>query len=201
MNRSVPRLAFDLERDVRSLVAMASHLTPYLYEDELYGHLAGDLPKLTLGGLLLRLYRLERLGDQLSAEQVLQVQHARAQLDLARAQWALHYENKIKRELETRVNAFELFLNDCEEDLAACAANYPVQAEKRTIIHHLVREASALEIFDARLQARIKAMDRRLREILRPGECFADERLCRVYPQAEFWWLYGSISEQGSKQG
>lgn len=196
MNRSMARLAFDLDRDVRSVVAMASHLTPYLYEDELYGHLAGDLPKLTLGGLLLRFYRLERLGAYLSAQQQVQVQEARAKFELARAQWALHYENKLKRELDMRVRAFELFLSDCEEDLTVCALNYPVQAEKRTMIYHLVHEASTLEIFDNRLHARIGEIDRRLRAILSPGECIADERLCQVYPQAEFWWLYGTVSEK-----
>jgi hypothetical protein len=195
-SRPVPKLAFDLDCDVRSLAAMAAHLTPWLYEDELYGHVGGDLPRLTLGGLLLRLYRLERLGDHLSAAQQLQVQEARAQFELARAQWAVHYEHKLKRELEARVHAFELFLTDCEEDLSACALNYPVQAEKRTIIHHLVQEASALEIFDTQLHTRIREIDRRLRGILREGECLADERLCRVYPRTEFWWLYGAVTEQ-----
>ncbi len=196
MSRPVPKLAFDLDRDVRSLVAMTAHLRPWLYEDELYGHAAGDLPKLTLGGLLLRLYRLERLGDHLTAEQQLHVQEARAQFELARAQWAVHYEQKLKRELESRVHAFELFLTDCEEDLSACALNYPVQAEKRTIIHHLVKEASTLEILDNQLHARVKEIDRRLRNILRESECLADERLCRVYPRAEFWWMYGAVAEQ-----
>jgi hypothetical protein len=196
MSRPIPKLAFDLDRDVRSLVAMAAHLTPWLYEDELYGHVAGDLPRLTLGGLLLRLYRLERLSDHLRAEQQMQVQEARAQFELARAQWAAHYEQKLRRELQTRVHAFELFLTDCEEDLSACALNYPVQAEKRTIIHHLVQEASALEIFDSQLHARIREIDRRLRSIIREGECLADERLCRVYPRTEFWWLYGAVAEQ-----
>ncbi|GAB4420865.1 MAG: hypothetical protein Kow00106_17580 [Anaerolineae bacterium] len=195
MSHSHPQLAFDLDRDVRALVAMAAHLTPWLYEDELYGYVGGNLPRLTLGGLLLRLYRLERLGSHLSAEQLLQVQGARAQFDQARSQWAVHYEQKLRRELEARVHAFEQFLTDCEEDLSACALNYPVQAEKRTIIHHLVQEASALEIFENRLHGRIKELDRRLQGILQQGECLADERLCAVYSPTEFWWMYGSIAE------
>lgn len=198
MSHSHPKLAFDLDRDVRSLAAMAAHLTPWLYEDELYGHVGGNLPRLTLGGLLLRLYRLERLGSHLSAEQQLQVHQARAQFELARAQWAVHYEQKLRRELEARVHAFELFLTDCEEDLSACSLNYPVQAEKRTIIHHLVQEASALEIFENRLHGRIKEIDRRLQGIIQPGECLADERLCTVYSSTEFWWMYGSVAEPKS---
>jgi len=108
----------------------------------------------------------------------------------------VHYEQKLKRELESRVHAFELFLTDCEEDLSVCALNYPVQAEKRTIIHHLVQEASALEILNSQLHARVKEIDRRLRSILREGECLADERLCRVYPRTEFWWMYGAVTER-----
>ena len=43
MSKHPPKLAFDLERDVRILSAMASSLTPYLYENEMYGYLEGDL--------------------------------------------------------------------------------------------------------------------------------------------------------------
>ena len=51
MSTYPPKLAFNLERDLRVLAAMASSLTPYLYEDELYGYLAGNLPKPTLGAV------------------------------------------------------------------------------------------------------------------------------------------------------
>ena len=48
VTRSIVR--FDFDRDVRIADAMASRLKPYVYENELYGLMPNDYPKLTLGG-------------------------------------------------------------------------------------------------------------------------------------------------------
>lgn len=59
--------AVDLAQDVRVVAAMAEHLTPYIYEGELYGMLSDpSLPRLTIGGMPMRLARLNALRDQLS---------------------------------------------------------------------------------------------------------------------------------------
>lgn len=197
MNPATPRLAFDLERDVRVLAAMASSLTPYLYEDELYGYLAGNLPKLTLGGLLLRLHRLTCLEHTLSMEQQSLLHDARINFEAERAKWAVHYENKIARELRARIEALEFFLRECDEDALPCAANYPVQAEKRTMIQLLLEEASEHEIMEDDVRARIRQLDQKLRALLREGAFISDEVLRPAYPPAQFWWLYGHISETG----
>jgi hypothetical protein len=123
MNTAHPN-CFDLDRDVHVLCAMAAHLTPYLYENELYGYLSGDLPKLTLGGLLLRLYRLNRLSHLLDSDQQARVEEARRSFDTERARWAAHYEIKLGHELGARVTALDSFLQECHEDFQACAAGY-----------------------------------------------------------------------------
>ena len=38
-------IRYDLDRDVRTVEQMAARLTPYIYENELYGLMPGDLPK------------------------------------------------------------------------------------------------------------------------------------------------------------
>ncbi len=198
MNPSTPRLAFDLERDVRVLAAMASSLTPYLYEDEMYGYLAGNLPKLTLGGLLLRLHRLSCLEHALSVEQQTLLHDARINFEAERANWAVHYENKIVRELRARIEALEFFVRECEEDPLPCAANYPVQAEKRTMIHHLLEESSEHEILEDDIRARVRQLDQKLRALLREGLFISDEVLKPAYPAEPFWWLYRHIPEPGN---
>ncbi len=197
MSTRPPKLAFNLERDVRVLAAMASSLTPYLYEDELYGYLAGNLPKLTLGGLLLRLHRLTCLEERLSAEQQTLLHDARINLEAERANWAVHFENKIKRELRARLEALEQFVRECEEDALPCAANYPTQAEKRTIIHHLAEEASELEILEDDVRARLRQVDQKLRALLHEGDFITDEALKPAYPPDVFWWLYAYVPEPG----
>jgi hypothetical protein len=198
MDAKPPKLAFDLEHDLRALSAMASHLTPYLYENEMYGVLPGNLPRLTLGGLLLRLYRFSRLTSILTAQQQAAVQEAQATFDSARAQWAAHYDKKVHHELRARLDAFSYFLDDCTEDRRGNAVNYPAQAEKRIMIEHLRQEAEARHVITDVQYARLKEVDQRLSHLFKEGALIMDERLASVYPRGEFWWLYGSIPESNS---
>lgn len=194
MTSKTPTLAFDLERDVRALGAMAANLTPYLYEKELYGYLSGDLPRLTVGGLLMRLYRLSRLSDHLSAEQQNIVQDAAINLEAEQAEWGVHYELKVQQELEARLNSLSRFLEECREGNSTCAANYPSEAEKRIMIEHLRREAAELEVLTPELETRLRQVDSQLRRLLTDGPFITDPILQEVYPRDEFWWLYGYIA-------
>ncbi len=195
MSTKPPTLAFDLDRDLRALATMASNLTPYLYEDEMYGYLSGDLPNLTLGGLLLRLYRLGHLENLLDADQQTMLQDARINFEAECAKWAVHYETKLQQELHARLDAFDQFLNECGDDLPSCAANYPVQAEKRTIIEHLNDELVELEARPEEIENRLRHIDQKLRRLLVEGDIISDERLAAVYPKGRFWWMYGYIPE------
>jgi len=194
MTDKSPALAYDLARDVRALGAMAANLTPYLYEKELYGYLSGDLPRLTVGGLLMRLYRLERLRDHLSPEQQNMVQDARINFEAEQSEWSVHYEMKLQQELEARLNALQRYLEDCREKRASCAEEYPVQAEKRLIIEHLSREAARLDVLSPEHQTRLRQLDTQLHRLLTDGPFITDPLLQEVYPRDEFWWMYGTIS-------
>lgn len=195
MSDNSPTLAFDLARDLRVLSAMASNLTPYLYETELYGYLDSDLPRLTIGGLLLRLYRLSRLENLLDSDQQNLVQDASINFEAECSKWAVHYENKLQHELNARINALDRFLDECVENVQECAADYPSQAEKRTIIEHLREEAAKENVLDEMHQVRIRRTDQKLQRLLRDGEFNTDKRLQSVYPRDKFWWLYGNIIE------
>jgi hypothetical protein len=196
MSTTTPKLTFDLDRDVQIVAAMASSLTPYLYEDELYGYLAGDMPRLTVGGLLLRLYRLTRLEAQLNADQQTAVHDAHINFEAECAKWAVHYEHKLQRELQARLDALDHFLRECGDDRASCAAGYPIQAEKRTMIQHLRDEAAEHEVLSQELHVRIIQVDERLRRVAREGEFITDDRLKAVYLPDTFWWFYCYIPEE-----
>jgi hypothetical protein len=196
MSSNPPTLAFDLERDIRILSAMASNLTPYLYEQDMYGYLGGDMPKLTLGGLLMRLYRLSHLEARLNTEQRNAVQDARVNFEAECSKWAVHYKNKLQHELKSRADALILFFDECGEDLASCAASYPSQAEKRIMIEHLRSEADRHNVLADELDDLVKHADQRFRRRLHEGPFITDGRLESVYPRAQFWWMYGYIAEK-----
>lgn len=196
MSNQSPTLAYDLDRDVRVLSAMASNLTPYLYENEMYGYLSGGLPKLTLGGLLMRLYRLSRLESHLDAEQQDTVQNARLNFEAERSEWAVHYDTKLQHETGVRLNALERFLNECNDDPQDCASGYPSQAEKRIMIEHLRLEAEERDVLTDELRTHLKQVDNKLQRLLGEGEFITDERLKEIYPRSQFWWMYGHVGEK-----
>lgn len=196
MSLNPPTLAFDLERDIRILSAMASSLTPYLYEQDMYGSLGGDMPKLTLGGLLMRLYRLSHLEALLNTRQQNAVQDARKNFEAECSKWAVHYKNKLQHELKSRAEALILFFDECGEDLPGCAASYPSQAEKRIMIEHLRVEAARHNVLADELDNLVKHADQKLRRLVHAGPFITDGRLETVYPRDQFWWMYGYIAEK-----
>jgi len=188
---------YDPESDLRTLEAMASNLTPYLYEQELYGTLSKNLPKLTVGGLLLRLYRLHGLEDQLSSAQQQRLRDAIINYEQQRSDWMVHYEGKIEQELAARLRSLHVFLDDYAEDSTLARANYPVEATRRTIIHHLQAEAQELELWTDEFEEQLARLDRRLRTALggATGAFSWSQRLQPLYPAGVFWWLYGEPLE------
>jgi hypothetical protein len=184
---------YDPASDLRALEAMAANLTPYLYEKDLYGVISNDLPRLTVGGLLMRLHRLESLRDSLEENQRQRLHDARMNFEQLRAEWRSHYEDKIGQELEARLNNYNAFLNDYDESDQRGRSLYPAEATHRTIIERLKREAEVLDFWDELdVEDRLNRLDRRLKQDLDEEHekfLWADE-LKPVYPKNEYWWLY-----------
>ncbi|MEP7293905.1 MAG: hypothetical protein ABI835_19105, partial [Chloroflexota bacterium] len=94
---------YTIDRDLTEAKALADHLIPYVYEDQVYGSIGGmfgssNLPSLTVGALLMRLRRLHALEGQLSEAQKAQLAAIDAQNESARKEWTIHYHNKLAQE-------------------------------------------------------------------------------------------------------
>jgi hypothetical protein len=188
--------AFDLNRDVRTVEAMAAGLKPYIYEDELYGPMPGDLPKLTIGGLLMRLNRLSVLPDLLSPSQRDTVKAAQSQFDEVRKEWAVAYEGKIQRELKVRISALDQFFIECADNLRGCADEYPSMIEKRVMAELLHDEAIALKSASPGLTGGLTALDNKIHRYFEKGNFVWDSRLEPAYPPTKYWFLYGRPSKK-----
>lgn len=196
MTGTTPRLSFSLHHDIEVLDVMTANLTPYLYENELYGYLSGNLPQLTLGGLLLRLHRLSKIETHLVSDQKATVQAARARLETESAKWAIHYEKKLQHELASRLTALDQYVRECQENRVDGAAHYAVQAEKRTMIECLRDAAQKNAVLSDDLAVHIEHTDQRLRRLVRDGHFIYDsDTLADAYPAATYWWLYSHVAE------
>jgi hypothetical protein len=185
-------MKYDIEKNLRILSAMVESLTPYLYEGELFGHIGDNLPKLTVGGLLLRLNQLEGLYPALSAKECDQVAALHEKFEALRYEWRTHYEKKIQQELKSRAETMLRYLQDASDAMG----DWSNQIEKRTIIAHLEQEARNLNILSSDSIHAINEADAKLRRYFRAGNFYWDKELTEVYPKEDFWWLYGGPDQR-----
>lgn len=183
-------IVYDLDRDVRTVDAMASRLTPYVYEDELYGQMPGNLPKLTVGGLLMRLHRLNAIRNSLSPDQQQMLTNAQNKLNDVRRDWRVAYEGKIKREFNARITSLNQFLNESIDNPKLFGENFAAEAEKRAIVQALMDEAASINFMVDEMRGAVTTLDNKLHRYLEQGDFIWDGRLKSAYPQDKYWFLY-----------
>lgn len=186
-------MEYDIKADLRALEAMASNLIPYLYEEPLYGVISSNLPSLTVGGFLLRLYRLQNLEDLLTDNQQKHLSDAHLNFEHARSEWMVHYEGKVKHELRARINDLRNFVDEHSDDPVRSRNAYPVEATRRTIVANLQIEAEVFNMWEDEFEDELGSVDKRLRSILDLDEpnFIWPSALEPIYPKQDFWWLYG----------
>ena len=188
----MPEATYSIDRDLSEAQAFADHLVPYVYEGELYGTIggmfaSGSMPRLTLGGLLQRLHQLHALEDQLTPEQKTQLAEIDAKTESVRQEWMVHYNDKLLQEANSRLKMIERFFDDCAEEPRTCAANYPLEAMRRTIVQVIV---GTLTEPNAELNRVVSQVDTQLRRFTQPSEFIWATMLQPAYPPEAYWWLY-----------
>lgn len=185
-------MKYDIEKNLRTLHAMVEAITPYIYEEELFGHLGDKMPKMTVGGLLLRLRQLEGIQSALSKQQQTQLTESRQRFEQMRYEWHNHYEKKLLQELKSRAETALNYLQDAVDAMG----DWGNQIEKRTIMADLMIEASAQNIsIPGDLKGLVSEVDSLLRRYFKAGEFFWDAQLAHAYPQETYWWLYGKPNQ------
>jgi hypothetical protein len=181
-------LPHSIDLDLREAKAMLDGLVPYIYEDDLYGKIGMNMPRLTPGALLLRMTRLERLHSRMTDSQLRAYHAAHSQFTRLTTEWNQAYRKKLGQEATARLRDLQTYLGECKDDERGCAANYLPEALRRTILHEIGGVLSADELGEA--ATTLKGVDRSLRAYVRPCPFLWDEALAEVYPEGDYWWLY-----------
>jgi len=190
-----------LDKDVKTIEAMVEHFKPYVYEAELYGMLPGSLPRLTIGGLLMRLHRLGVVFDVLTPAQQASVTASREKFEALRQEWSVAYDAKMAQELKARFTALGQFLKECEERPRFAAEGYPSAMEKRVMVEVLKDEAQARGKWTDFFNAQYMQIDNRIRRFFIKDTFCWDARVERAYPPDKFWFLYGLPPRPNSRDG
>ncbi len=188
-----PVFQYDLNHDVDTVQAMASRLVPFVYEKEMFGYTLDDLPKLTIGGLLMRLHRLALLDNLLSDEQRERLATAQQQVDSVKQEWLVAYTNKTTDELTMRINEWNQFLNEGRQNQDECREMYPAMVEKRVMAQVLANEARELNALTPEIEKRLNGIDSQLQGYFKAGSFVWDQRLQGTYPQDQYGFLYVTI--------
>lgn len=186
---------YAIDTDLREAAAMAKSLLPYVHEEPLYGQAGSGgffsrLPSLTVGGLLLRLRRLEALRPTMTPAQQHQLDEIAARNAQVHQEWRVHYEGKMLREANSRLDAMAAFFEECAANPRQCAGNYGPEASRRTIVQELLIAMQTWHMDTTELKTKQAGVDSRLRRVVQPSDFVWDAALQSVYPPAEFWWLY-----------
>jgi hypothetical protein len=184
-------------RDVALCGAMADEMEDYLKAKELFWEPnrrrpgGAGLPKLTLGGLLLAMRRLETLRDRLDPDQLEALAHAGRELAHHRTRWRARYRAKLARDLRSRLDAWAWYMDDCRQQGESAIVHYPRQVETRVKVDLLLDEAVevALEVEESR--QRQLALDEHLRADFVAGDFCWLAPLAAGFSPERFWYLYG----------
>lgn len=170
-----------LDQDKRFLEAGVPVLSDYLLSKELFYPLDGDLPRLTIGNLMLAHRRLAAAGyDRLSNE-----------IDAIRATWRVAWGQKASREIHTRLELWQNFMREYRASPENNADRYPVEVRHRAILQLLAEDADSASELDL-----LPGLDSRLKGSLLPGEFVWEKQVAAGFDRADYWFLYGSIKSK-----
>lgn len=164
------------EKDQKYLETALSELKNYLLSDTLY-YPMGQLPRLTIGGLLLAQKRLQA-GNRGT--------HLSPKLDSVKQKWYAAWTKKSARELESRLTLWRNYLNDYQNKPAEYAADYVNEVRWRVMLELLVAETDEMP-------PELIALDQLLRTKLKESNFIWDVHLQNEFPENKFWFLYGSL--------
>lgn len=178
---------YSIDLDLKEVTAMVDSFVPYIYEDELYGRVGMNLPRLTPGAVLLRLRRLNALRGSMNANQITALDTVTIAHNQARNEWGVAYAKKLTHEAESRLRDIQIYVKECRDDPRMAASAYLPEALRRTMVQEVL---TALGENASGLKPKVRQADSGLRNHTQPCPFLWDAVLQPIYPQAEFWWLY-----------
>lgn len=185
-----------LARDLVVLEAMAAGMDEYLRSDVLFWPLRGsDLPRLTLGGYLMRQHRLLELRDLLSMAEQERLVAAIKRYHEAQEEKIVRLEAKAHEELQARLRQWQEYLNEVKN--GSSAAYYPSAVDTRAMIKAITNQLRTSPYqLDEEVPAKVALLDRELSRVWEPGDFVWPFDWQPAYPREEYWWLYGRPRER-----
>lgn len=185
-----------LYRDLVVLEAMAAEMDEYLRSDVLFWPLKdGDLPRLTLGGYLMRQHRLLELRDLLDIARQERLHEAVHTFHQALEEKIVRLEQKAHEELGARVRQWREYLREIKNGVGL--AYYASAVDTRAMLAALIAQlrVNPYEL-EEEYPRKVALLDRELSRYWESGNFVWPAEWKPAYPEKEYWWLYGQPTEK-----
>lgn len=182
-----------IEQTLSYLQAGFDDLEDYLDSNILYWPLSNhtSIQRLTIGGLLLELSGFQASANTPSQKSKLtQFHHT---LDWIKTKRSSAWEGKIKQEKHSRMILWKNYLRDYLDDREVNADAYPEEVKWRVILQ-LLQENTDNPVEN---QSGLPELDMMVQSHWLPGDFIWEPHLVTVFPQPEYWFLYGRLSTKG----
>jgi hypothetical protein len=146
------------------------------------------LPRLTLGGLSLILDELASQVSEMNMDQERQYLRLMRIFKRFTVKWQVNIENKAQQELNSRLNLWQGYLKDLEDDPEQIE-EYSHEVRIRVMISHLVDLSGSSNEVDEKIKI-LSHLDRRIEYFVEVNTFLWDEQLKPVYPESNFPYLY-----------
>jgi len=172
------------EKDKAYLETGVSELENYLLSDELFWPITArgyNLPRLTIGGILLAKARLEARDEQIEAFV--------SRLDAVRSKWRVAWETKAGRGVQARMRLWSNYLSDYRHNPEGYADAYPHEVSYRVMLHLLLSELPTIPPE----QKELSTLDGLLRVNLIQDDFIWETDLQTGFPREVYWYLYAKL--------
>ncbi len=181
-----------LEADVAVLEFMVSKMAGYLAGNNLFGPTNGKMPKTTLGGFLMRQYRLNALRVMLPTAVAQRLEQVNTQFEDIRSDNIVRTEKKGTEEFAARLRQWEAYIRDVRRDAKTHAAYYGTAVEPRAMLAELHKVFTTPPYhFSDQMTERLNLLDSGLSGVWQAGDFVWPEPWAVAYPTSAYWWLYG----------
>jgi len=182
-----------LQIDLKILEAMVAEMDDYLRNQAMFWPLAdSSLPRLTLGGYLMRQYRLSTLRRLLDEHEQVRFDKVVITFNEALIEKVVSFEQHAHDELHARLRQWSEYLRELNQESAAAGDYYHSAVETRAMIAALLDKLEMPPYqLDKRVLDELGVYDRALSNHWLPDGFVWPAEWQAAYPRADYWWLYG----------
>jgi len=178
--------------DLLILEEMASKMEAYLDRDAVDWTIPrANMPKLTIGGYLMRQHRLKVLEGKLEAEDKARLWVALQTFDASLVERVVRFETRAHQELHRRIGEWMGHMRDLGSRILSEVNYYAGVADTRVVITSLMDQLQVrpFQLEDG-IKQRVSALDKNLQARINDHPFIWDPVWQPAYSREKYWWLY-----------